>query len=102
MQKLSLLVGTLLLALPLVGCSSNGGGGSLCGDEDRAEPFEAGTTRDGENGTLEILVDADEFASREPMKIDLSHYEVGLGRELFAPFRAHVGLAEDGASIFAA
>ena len=57
---------------------------------------------DGENGTLEILVDADEFASREPMKIDLSHYEVGLGRELFAPFRAHVGLAEDGASIFAA
>ncbi|MEE2952908.1 MAG: phosphogluconate dehydratase [Pseudomonadota bacterium] len=57
---------------------------------------------DGENGTLEILVDADEFASREPIKIDLSHYEVGLGRELFAPFRAHVGLAEDGASIFAA
>ena len=57
---------------------------------------------DGENGTLEILVDANKFTSREPTKVDLSHYEVGLGRELFAPFRAHVGLAEDGASIFAA
>ncbi|MEE2828634.1 MAG: FixH family protein [Myxococcota bacterium] len=51
------MVGTLLLALPLVGCPSNGGGGSLCGDEDRAEPFEAGTTRDGENGTLSFRVD---------------------------------------------
>ena len=57
MQKLTLSVGMLLLGVPLVSCSTNGDGGSVCGDEERAEPFEAGTTGDGVNGTLSIRVD---------------------------------------------
>ncbi|MEC5291780.1 MULTISPECIES: phosphogluconate dehydratase [unclassified Aurantimonas] len=55
---------------------------------------------DGENGTLEILVDAAEFDAREPAKPDLSGNEYGLGRELFGAFRAAVGTADNGASIF--
>ncbi|HEU02687.1 MAG TPA: phosphogluconate dehydratase, partial [Aurantimonas coralicida] len=55
---------------------------------------------DGENGTLEILVDAAEFNAREPAKPDLSGNEYGLGRELFGAFRAAVGTADHGASVF--
>lgn len=55
---------------------------------------------DGENGTLEILVDAAEFDAREPAKPDLTGNEYGLGRELFAAFRAAVGTADNGASVF--
>ena len=55
---------------------------------------------DGENGTLEVLVAAAEFEAREPVQPDLSANEYGLGRELFAPFRASVGTADHGASVF--
>ncbi|WP_206453045.1 phosphogluconate dehydratase [Aurantimonas marina] len=55
---------------------------------------------DGENGTLEILVDAAEFDSREPAQPDLTGNEYGLGRELFGAFRAAVGTADNGASVF--
>ncbi|MCP3053725.1 phosphogluconate dehydratase [Aurantimonas marianensis] len=55
---------------------------------------------DGENGTLEILVDAAEFDSREPAQPDLTDNEYGLGRELFGAFRAAVGTADNGASVF--
>ncbi len=52
-------------------------------------------------GTLEVLVDAAEFEARTPVVVDLSDNEFGMGRELFAPFRRHVGTADMGASVFA-
>ncbi|MBP2559985.1 phosphogluconate dehydratase [Neorhizobium galegae] len=52
-------------------------------------------------GTLEVLVDAAEFAARTGVVVDLSENEFGMGRELFAPFRRHVGTADMGASVFA-
>lgn len=51
-------------------------------------------------GTLEVLVDAAEFEARTPVVVDLSDNEFGMGRELFAPFRRHVGTADMGASVF--
>ena len=53
---------------------------------------------DGEAGTLQILVPAAELDARETQTFTQPAY--GLGRELFAPFRATVGGAESGASIF--
>ena len=47
---------------------------------------------------LDALVDETEWAVREPEMIDLSHYHTGLGRELFASFRAAVGPADEGAA----
>ncbi|MBO0664108.1 phosphogluconate dehydratase [Jiella sp. MQZ9-1] len=55
---------------------------------------------DGETGTLEVLVDAETLDQRTPATPDLSANEIGLGRELFAVFRAAVGDAEAGASVF--
>jgi len=55
---------------------------------------------DGERGTLEVLVDPAEFASREVVIPDLSANETGLGRDLFAVFRRAVGTADRGASVF--
>ncbi|MER0239712.1 phosphogluconate dehydratase [Fulvimarina sp. MAC8] len=57
---------------------------------------------DAEAGTLEVRVDTAEFEAREPFTMDLSAYEHGIGRELFAPFRAMVGAADEGAGVFAA
>ncbi|MGN7292257.1 phosphogluconate dehydratase [Rhizobium sp. SAFR-030] len=51
-------------------------------------------------GTLEVLVDAAEFAARPVAEADLSDNEFGMGRELFAPFRRQVGPADSGASVF--
>ena len=42
---------------------------------------------DADNGRLEILVDAKEFALRVPATADLSRNEEGTGRELFKAFR---------------
>ncbi|WP_113447363.1 phosphogluconate dehydratase [Rhizobium cremeum] len=50
-------------------------------------------------GTLEVLVDAAEFAARAPATPDLSGNEFGLGRELFAPLRRVAGAADMGASV---
>ncbi|WP_341988597.1 phosphogluconate dehydratase [Azorhizobium sp. AG788] len=55
---------------------------------------------DGVNGHLTVLVDAAEWAARPVAVEDLSSSHIGVGRELFAPFRAAVGSAEHGASIF--
>ncbi len=55
---------------------------------------------DANKGTLKILGDATEFASRTPVQIDLSANEQGVGRELFKSFRQRVGTADHGASIF--
>ncbi len=52
---------------------------------------------DAEGGTLEVL-EAD-FEARDAVSADLTLNESGLGRELFAAFRANCGLAQDGASI---
>lgn len=50
-------------------------------------------------GTLEVLVDAGEFAARPAIVADLSDNEFGMGRELFAPLRRIAGPADQGASI---
>lgn len=55
---------------------------------------------DGVNGHLTVLVDEAEWAARPVAVADLSASHVGVGRELFAPFRAAVGTADRGASIF--
>jgi phosphogluconate dehydratase len=51
-------------------------------------------------GTLEVLVDAKEFAARPLATADLSKNNWGTGRELFAAFRKLAGPADQGASIF--
>jgi phosphogluconate dehydratase len=53
---------------------------------------------DSDNGTLEVLVDAEELASRPaPAPAGAT---TGTGRELFAPFRNAVGPADRGATVF--
>ncbi|NWL77176.1 phosphogluconate dehydratase [Pseudomonas taiwanensis] len=54
---------------------------------------------DGTTGTLEVLVDAAEFASRELAPWDLEP-NIGTGRELFAFMRESFSTAEQGASAF--
>ena len=55
---------------------------------------------DADAGTLDVLVDAAEFAARRPATADLSKNNFGTGRELFASFRKLAGRADAGASIF--
>jgi phosphogluconate dehydratase len=50
-------------------------------------------------GTLEVLVNAAEFAARENATTDLDANEFGMGRELFASFRRIAGPADQGASV---
>jgi phosphogluconate dehydratase len=50
-------------------------------------------------GTLEVLVDSAEWNARPNATADLSHYHSGIGRDLFAPFRAAVGPADQGAVV---
>ncbi len=54
---------------------------------------------DAATGHLNVLIDAAELLAREPAYADLSGNEHGLGRELFAPFRAMAGPADHGASV---
>jgi phosphogluconate dehydratase len=53
---------------------------------------------DAEAGVLELLVDPAELAAREAIHVVQPQF--GFGRELFSPFRAAVGPADRGASIF--
>ena len=55
---------------------------------------------DADKGTLEALVDAEEFAARESAAPDLSGNQFGMGRELFAGFRRLAGRADQGAAVF--
>ncbi len=55
---------------------------------------------DAEAGTLQFLGDEREFFARTPATEDLRREHHGLGRELFAGFRAMVGSADHGASVF--
>jgi phosphogluconate dehydratase len=57
---------------------------------------------DATAGTLNVLAPEAEWAARVPVTADLSHYHDGVGRDLFAPFRAAVGRADQGAAIFGA
>jgi phosphogluconate dehydratase len=52
---------------------------------------------DSDAGTIDVLVDASEWAAREPHAPNLAASRTGLGRELFALMRAQVGSAEEGA-----
>jgi phosphogluconate dehydratase len=56
-------------------------------------------TLDATAGRLEIDVPEDVLAARVPHQPDLSANRAGVGRELFAGFRASVGPAEQGATI---
>ncbi|MDK3019136.1 phosphogluconate dehydratase [Pseudodonghicola flavimaris] len=53
---------------------------------------------DAPAGRLEILTAG--VLDRAPASADLSGHQAGVGRELFAAFRAHVGPATEGASVF--
>jgi phosphogluconate dehydratase len=55
---------------------------------------------DAERGLLEARVDAAEWHARQPVVADLSEFHHGMGRELFAAFRANVLGAEEGAVTF--
>jgi phosphogluconate dehydratase len=55
---------------------------------------------DASTGTLEALVPSDVWAARSMATADLSKSHVGMGRELFAVFRATIGEAEQGAATF--
>ena len=54
---------------------------------------------DAAKGTIEVLVDEAEFSARPQAAVDLSGNEFGMGRELFASFRAIAGPADHGASV---
>ncbi|RZI43250.1 phosphogluconate dehydratase [Herbaspirillum sp. HC18] len=56
---------------------------------------------DANGGTLQALVDEAEWSARSIEPADLSASHVGMGRELFAVFRASVSEAEKGAATFA-
>jgi phosphogluconate dehydratase len=55
---------------------------------------------DADAGTLEVLVEASEFAARDVATADLTDNHWGTGRELFSAFRRLAGPADRGASIF--
>jgi len=55
---------------------------------------------DAEVGKLEVLTDAKTFSRRRKAKADLSGNAHGIGRELFANFRANVSGADTGAGVF--
>ena len=55
---------------------------------------------DGVDGTLEVLVDDAELAARPAATEDLTPNHSGIGRDLFAAFRAAVGPADAGAHVF--
>jgi phosphogluconate dehydratase len=55
---------------------------------------------DAPAGRLEVRVDPAEWERRAPAEADLSGSHAGVGRELFAAFRASVGRADAGAAVF--
>ncbi|MGV3654952.1 MAG: dihydroxy-acid dehydratase, partial [Noviherbaspirillum sp.] len=55
---------------------------------------------DADQGVLQVLVAQEEWEAREIAPADLASNHVGMGRELFALFRAAVSTAEEGAATF--
>ncbi len=53
---------------------------------------------DSDAGTLQVQVDAAQWAAREPQQPDLAGNRHGVGRELFGLMRAHANSAEEGGS----
>jgi phosphogluconate dehydratase len=58
-------------------------------------------TIDAPRGVLEVHLEPAQLASRTPAPADLAAHDVGVGRELFARFRAVVSGADRGASVLA-
>lgn len=85
--------GKIPAAIHLTPEALDGGPISLVRDGDMIE-------LDAEAGTLELLVSEEELNARKPDQSDISASHYGMGRELFAPMRAEVGLAEEGATVF--
>ncbi len=56
---------------------------------------------DTDRGVLDVQVDADVFARREPAPFRPNRPELGLGREMFSLFRQFASSADSGASPFA-
>jgi phosphogluconate dehydratase len=54
---------------------------------------------DAIKGTIEVLVDEDEFAARRLAETDLAHNDYGMGRELFSIFRQMAGPADHGGGV---
>lgn len=57
---------------------------------------------DAVTGELTVLVDEAEFAARPVVEADLGAHQTGVGRDLFAAFRANVGTPDTGAHVFGA
>jgi phosphogluconate dehydratase len=74
--------------------AANGGAIAKIRDGDRIR-------LDAPGGRLEVLVEEAEWAARANEDYDLSASHTGIGRDLFATFRATVCRADQGASIFA-
>ncbi|MBC7573498.1 MAG: dihydroxy-acid dehydratase, partial [Herminiimonas sp.] len=55
---------------------------------------------DANAGVLQALVPEAEWAARTMLPVDISGGHTGMGRELFAMFRAHTSAAEEGATTF--
>ena len=55
---------------------------------------------DAVTGSLQVLVDADEWNGRVPEQADLAMHHTGMGRELFAMFRQSAVTADLGAGVF--
>ena len=83
--------GKILSAIHLTPEACEGGPSSKIRDGDMIR-------LDANKGVLEILVDEAVLAKRRKPRVDLSVNESGLGRELFANFRANVSGAARGAS----
>jgi phosphogluconate dehydratase len=56
-------------------------------------------TIDGVSGEMSVA-DGDRVAARDPGPDDIAAHAVGIGRELFLPFRERASSAEEGASFF--
>jgi phosphogluconate dehydratase len=55
---------------------------------------------DSEHGIVEALVSPEELEARDPAPVDLTMYQVGLGRDLFDVFRANALGPEQGAMTY--
>ena len=55
---------------------------------------------DAESGRLEVQVDSAQWRARTPAPPDLAAYHQGMGRSIFAAFRANASGAEQGAVTF--
>ncbi|MEG3768240.1 phosphogluconate dehydratase [Alteromonas sp. 14N.309.X.WAT.G.H12] len=67
--------------------------GGLLAKVQSGDMIELNTT----TGELTLLVDEETLAARAPAEANLAHHQIGMGREMFAGFRATLSGAEEGA-----